>query len=179
MTGSQPASIGGQGSHLANTKRPSARALRRLFRRRICLPGRALQRRHPFAEEPKGLVELDILSDAVHGAGLHLPRSSRPTPLSPPLMAISIRPRCSKAMSIPGEGAPAPAPVRARLDRLKGQRRRVSAAPLGTCGIRDDCPGKPFRLGLWSPHIPSQNDDTRGTVDENGALAMFRISRWV
>lgn len=33
-----------------------------------------LQRRHPFAEEPKGFVEFDIQIDAVHGAGLHTAR---------------------------------------------------------------------------------------------------------
>jgi len=36
-----------------------------------------LQRRHPFAEEPQSLVELDILIDAVDGAVLRASRANR------------------------------------------------------------------------------------------------------
>ena len=55
------------------------------------------QRGHPFAEQPKGLVELDILIDAVHGAGLH---TTRPAEIiaantsQPAFDAVRNRPQC-------------------------------------------------------------------------------------
>lgn len=74
------------------TRDRGGEAKRHRFWRHLTREGSTLQRCHPFAEQPKRLVEFDILVDAVDGTRLYTARpskSSRQTPRKPPLMAFS------------------------------------------------------------------------------------------